>query len=156
MKKRILLCITAVICAMALTACGGKKEKDVTVDVTKLAEDLTATVTSDTLSTVSADIMASTYFFDAEKIEEGTAALGSGASACEVAVIKCSDSGYVSEAEDLFKTRVKNQSDLFADYNAPEVAKLDAALIKSAGNYVVLCVTDDTKAAEEVLKEAGF
>ncbi|MDO5539727.1 MAG: DUF4358 domain-containing protein [Eubacteriales bacterium] len=156
MKKRILLGITAVICALALTACGSKKGSDVSVDIEKLAADLTATVTSDTLSSVSADIMASTYFFDMEKVEEGTAALNSGASACEVAVVKCSDSAYVSEAENLFKTRVKNQSDLFADYNAPEVAKLDAALIESAGNYVVLCVTDDTKAAEEILKEAGF
>lgn len=156
MKKRILVGITVAICAIALTACGGKKDKEVSVDINRLAADLTATVTSDTLSTVSTDIMASTYFFDMEKVEEGTAALNSGASACEVAVIKCSDSAYVSEAETLFKTRVKNQSDLFAGYNAPEVAKLDAALIESVGNYVVLCVTDDAKAAEEILKEAGF
>lgn len=156
MKKKLLLGAITLMCMAALTACGSKKSKDVSVDINKLTTDLTATVTSDTLSTVSTDIMASTYFFDGEKIEEGTAALGSGASACEVAVVKCKDSGYVSEVEDLFKTRVKNQSDLFADYNAPEVAKLDAALIKNAGNYVVLCVTDDTKAAEDILKEAGF
>ncbi|MEI3139477.1 MAG: hypothetical protein V8T31_08105 [Lachnospiraceae bacterium] len=36
-----------------------------------------------------------------------------------------------------------------------EVAKLDAYL-KTKGNYVVFCVTDDTAKANEIIKEAGF
>lgn len=156
MKKYLSILLTIMTMAFILTACGGGKSGDVTVDVTKLCEDLQATVTSGELATVSSDILASTYFFDMAKIEESTAALSSGASACEVAVVKCNDNSYVSEAKGLFETRVKNQSDLFAGYNAPEVAKLDAALIKTCGDYVVLCVTDDTAKAEEILKEAGF
>lgn len=156
MKKKFSILLLAALMALVLTACGGGKTKDISVDVTKLCEDLQATVTSGSLATVSADLQASTYFFDLEKVEESAAALSSGASACEVAIVKCKDSSYASEVKGLFETRVKNQSTLFADYNAPEVAKLDAALIKTAGNYVVLCVTDDTKKAEEILKEAGF
>ena len=57
-------------------------------------------------------------------------------------------------AED--ETRVKNQSDLYSSYNADEVKNLDNAIIKTSGNYAVLCVTNDTAAAEKVLKEAGF
>ena len=71
-------------------------------------------------------------------------------------VIKCSDSSYVSEVKGLFETRVKNQSDLYSSYNADEVKNLDNAIIKTSGNYAVLCVTNDTAAAEKVLKEAGF
>lgn len=155
MKKRIILCMTALVLVLALTACG-KKSNDVTVDIKKLSSDLQATITSGDVAEVSSDILASTYFLDMEKVEESTAALNSGANGCEVAVVKCKDSAYVSEVEELFKTRAKNQSELFADYNAPEAAKLDAAIIKSAGNYVVLCVTDDTAKAEEILKAAGF
>ncbi len=156
MKKKPAVLLAVVMMAFMLTACGGKKSENIDVDITKLCEDLQATVTSGELAAVSSDILASTYFFDMSKVEESIAALSSGASACEVAIIKCSDSSYVSDAKELFETRVKNQSDLFADYNAPEVAKLDAALIKTAGNYVVLCVTDDTASAENILKEAGF
>ncbi|MDO4344937.1 MAG: DUF4358 domain-containing protein [Eubacteriales bacterium] len=156
MKKKFLLFFSAGALALSLTACGGKSDKDVTVDIAKLSSDLQSTITSGGLGEVSSDILASTYFLDMDQIEESTAALNSGASACEVVIVKCKDDSYVSEAEDLFETRVKNQSDLFADYNADEVSKLDEALIESAGNYVVLCVTDDTKAAESILKEAGF
>ena len=60
------------------------------------------------------------------------------------------------KAEELLKKRVESQSTLFASYNAPEVAKLDAAILKTKGNYVVFCVTDDTAKANEIIKEAGF
>lgn len=156
MKKRLSLLLLAVFIVFALTACSGKKEKDITVDVNKLCEDLQATITSGSLASVTPELQASTYFFDLTKVEESAAALNSGANACEVAVVKCSDSIYVSEVKELFETRVKNQSALFADYAAGEVAKLDSALIKTAGNYVAFCVTDDAKKAEEILKEAGF
>lgn len=155
MKKKLFACLTAAVLALALTACGGKN-KDVTVDIAKLADELKGTVTSGQLADVSSDILASTYFFDMEKIEESTAALNSGANSCEVAVVKCSDSKYVAEAEKLFQTRVDNQAALFETYAPEEVTKLDAALIKSAGNYVAFCVTDDTAKAEEILKKAGF
>lgn len=156
MKKRLSVLLFAVLMIFVLTACGGKKEKDINVDITKLCEELQTTVTSGSLATVTPELQASTYFFDLSKVEESAAALNSGANACEVAIVKCKDTDYTSEVKSLFETRVKNQSALFADYAAGEVAKLEAALIKTAGKYVVLCVTDDAKKAEELLKEAGF
>lgn len=155
MKKKLSLLLTAVVMILVLTACGSRTSEDVSVDVTKLCEDLQGTITSE-LAVISSDNLASTYFLDMAKVEESTAALGSAASACEVAVVKCKDSSYVSEVKTLFEDRVKYQSEQFADYNPPEVAKLNSALIKTAGNYAVLCVTDDTAKAEEILKEAGF
>ena len=157
-KKSLLLAILCAFAALMLTACGGKSSSgsaDPDVDVSKLCQDLEGTIDSE-VSEVTSDVMASTYFFDMEKIEDSAAALNSGSSACEVVVLKCKDSSYVSEAEDLLKKRVESQSTLFASYNAPEVAKLDAAILKTKGNYVVFCVTDDTSKANEIIKEAGF
>ena len=34
--------------------------------------------------------------------------------------------------------------------------EMNNAIIKTSGNYAVLCVTNDTSAAESILKEAGF
>ncbi len=155
MKKKAASCLMAAMFVLSLTACGsggGKKN----VDMAKLSADLQGTITSGSLGEVSSDIMAATYFLDTSKISESTAALNSGASACEVAIVKCSDDSYVKEAEQLFQTRVDNQAALFADYNAPEAAKLDDAIIASAGDYVVLCVSDDPESAQKILKEAGF
>lgn len=155
MKKKIIIGLMTITCIFALTACSKKKE-DLSVDMDTLVSDLSATVTSDTLANVSSDIMASTYFFDAEKVDEAVGAMGSGASACEVAVVKCKDADYAEEVADLFQTRVKNQTDLFSSYNAQEVEKLNAAIIEEEGNYAVLVVTDDASAAKEILEKAGF
>ena len=57
---------------------------------------------------------------------------------------------------ELLKTRVKNQSELFASYNPDEAAKLDKAIVKSSGKYAVLVVCDDYDKAESILKDAGF
>lgn len=154
MKKRIFVCLAAASLALSLTACGSGGKKN--VDIAKLSSDLQGTITSGALAEVSSDIFASTYFLDMDKIADSTAALNSGASACEVAVVKCKESSYVEEVKKLFQNRVDNQSTLFADYNAGEVSKLDSALISSLGDYVVLCVTDDPDSAEKILDEAGF
>lgn len=157
MKKYAALIIMGLIMAFALTACGGGSAKEVTMTPKDLAEKLAAeTVTSDTLAPIATDILVSTYFVDPEKIDDSAAYLGSGTTSCEAAVIKCKDSAYASEVEELFKARVKNQSELYASYNAAEVKKLDAAVIKVSGSYVALSISDDAGKAEELLEDAGF
>ena len=158
MKKFLSLTFAAMLLILSLTACGGGSSDGVTASVSDLAKQLSETVSDGTLSTdpVVSDILASTYFLDMEQGEDSASYMSTGATACEVTVVKCKDSSYTSEVSDLFKSRVENQSKLFASYAPDEATKLDAAIIKTSGNYVVLCVTDDTAKAEEVLKEAGF
>ena len=155
--KKLKLILVTLLSLLLLAACGSKKSSgEVTTDPSTLAKQLAEeTVTSDTLSEVSTDIMASTYFVDTTKIEASSAYMSTGASACEAAVIKCSDADYASEVSDLLKQRVSNQKDLYS-YNAGDTTKLENAIIKTSGNYVVLCVCDDTSKAEEILKNAGF
>lgn len=157
MKKMITVLFTVALMGLLLTGCGGsEKAKEITAAPSKLAEDLSKTASGDTLSAVTSEILASTYLVDTEKIEDGAAFLGTGATACEAVVLKCTDDSYPKEVKKLFETRVKNQSDLYASYNAAEVENLDNAIIKVSGNYAVLCVTNDTETAEKILKEAGF
>lgn len=157
MKRIISIFISVAMIGLLLTGCGGsEKTKEITASPAELAESLSKTASGDTLSAVNADILVSTYLVDAEKIEDSAAYLGTGATACEAVVIKCSDDSYPSEVKKLFETRVKNQSNLYASYNAGEVENLDNAIIKTSGKYAVLCVTNDTEAAEKILKEAGF
>ena len=114
-KKALILTVLCAFAALLLTACGGKSSgsSDMSADVSKLCQDLEGTIDSE-VSEVSNEVIASTYFFDMDKIEEAAAALNSGSNACEVVVLK------------------------------------------TKGNYVVFCVTDDTAKANEIIKEAGF
>ena len=155
MKKWTLVLCTAAA-ALCLTACGGKKEPEVSVDPAKLAEELLDTVTSDTLTQTASDMLPSIYFYEKDDVASAVAYASSGATACEVAVIESTKADNTSNIEKLFQTRVDNQSSLYASYNEAEVAKLDDAIIKSAGTYTVLCVCDDTDKAEDILKEYGF
>ena len=110
MKNKTKVLVLACLCIFAtlmLTACGGKSSSesaDVTVNANQLCKDLEGTIDSE-VSEVSSDVIASTYFFDMDKIEESAAALNSGSNACEVVVLKCKDASYTSEAEDLLKKR---------------------------------------------------
>ena len=155
MKKLFTALLCTALLVFGLTGCGGK-EKEVSVDTAKLASELLTAVTSDTLSETASDMLPSIYFFEASDIAEGVAYASSGATACEVAVVKSTDAKNTANVEKLFQTRVDNQSSLYASYNQGEVEKLDAAIIKSAGAYTVLCVCDDTDKANEILKGYGF
>lgn len=155
MKKFILVLCTAAMSLM-LTACGGKKEKEISVDVSKLADELLATVSSDELSETASDMLPSIYFYETDDVASAAAYASSGATACEIAVIESKDSKNTEAVEKLLQTRVDNQSSLYASYNEAEVSRLDDAIIKSAGAYTVLCVCDDTDKAEEILEGYGF
>lgn len=156
MKKfTVFFCSAAM--ALCLTGCGGKDtESAVTIDIDALAEALLETVTSDTLSETASDLLPSIYFYESDSVESATAYMSSGATACEIAVIQSKDADYTDDVEAFLKTRVDNQSSLYASYNAGEVEKLDDAIIESSGVYTVLCVCDDVDGAKDVLKEYGF
>lgn len=157
MKKHLILIVMAIAAMSILTACTDKSPKEVTANVDDLAKQLNdETVAPDQLAQVSPDIIESTYFVDMEQIEESSTYMGLGATGCEISVIKCKDAAYTAEAADLLKSRAKNQAELYATYNAEEAKKLENAIVKTSGNYVVLCVVDDTKKAETILKDAGF
>ncbi|MEE0420779.1 MAG: DUF4358 domain-containing protein [Lachnospiraceae bacterium] len=158
MKKYLCIALAAVMMVFSLTACGGKgSAKEVTASADELAKKLAEeTVTSDKLSAVSSDILASTYFVDMDQVEDSAAYLSTGASSCEAVVIKCKESSYTSEVEQLLKKRVESQSTLYASYAPDEAAKLDSAIIKVSGSYVVLSVADDTEKASSILSDAGF
>lgn len=153
-KKTAFVC--AAIMAISLTACGSKKDDTVTIEIAELAEELLGTVTSDTLSETASSLIPSIYYLDEEDVESAIAYASSGATTCEVAVIESKSADEVENVEDMLQTRIDNQAELYASYNQSEAARLDTAIIMSTGTYTVLCVCDDTDAAEEILESYGF
>ena len=123
MKKKILYLTCAAAAAMMLTACGGNDSKDVEIDMEALASDLLETVTSDTLNQTSSDMLSSIYFYDGDTVDEALAYTSSGATSCEIAIVKSKDASNTSEIEKNFQTRVDNQAELYASYNAPEAER---------------------------------
>ena len=155
-KKGFVLAMAAILTALALTACSGKGSAK-EIDVAKTADELNSSViTADTLSETKSEMLGSIYFFEDGQVENSKVYMSGNATADEIVVVQCKDEDTAKAVSELLKTRVQNQKELFASYNPDEAAKLDKAIIKSSGKYVVLCVCDDYDKAESILKEAGF
>ncbi len=156
MKKRLTAVLCAVSAALVLSGCGSNKEEAVSIEIGTLAEELLETVTSDSLSETASSLIPSIYYLDEDAVVSAVAYASSGATSCEIAVIESADADDAATAEEKLQTRVDNQTELYATYNESEADRLDTAIIKSTGVYTVLCVCDDTDAAEKILDSYGF
>ncbi len=156
LKKALLTIAALSAAALTLAGCqGGSSKKE--VDVAALADDLNSkTVTSDTLSETSSDMLPSIYFFEEGQVADSKVYMSSGATANEICVVECSDEDTAKIVTDLLKARVENQSKLYETYNADEVGKLGNAIVRSSGPYAILVVCDNYEDAETILKDAGL
>lgn len=102
--KRFAAVLCTALIALTLTACGGGKSKDVTVDTAKLADELLTTVTSDELSKMSVD-PSTVYLYQSDDVTSAIAYASSGATACEVAVIESKDAANAESMEKLLQDR---------------------------------------------------
>lgn len=156
-RKVTSLVIAAVCTALLLTACGGGSAKVKEVDVAALADELNKdTVTADTLTETGSDMLPSIYFFEDGQVTDSKSYMSSGATADEITVVRCKDQASAGDVEKLFRTRVDNQSALYATYKAEESDKLKGAIIQSSGVYTVLVVCDDYDKAKDILSKYGF
>ncbi len=158
MKMKFMkVALTAVLAAMVLTGCSkGGSGKDVTVDVQALADELNKeAVTSEELSATADTMIASISNIPADDYAAG-ARYASGSTASEITVIECKEASQADAVKEILEKHVSSQKDLYASYAPDEVTKLDAAVVKAAGKYVVLAVVDDAKKAESILEEKGF
>ena len=49
------------------------------------------------------------------------------------------------------RDRLAFQKESFADYIPTEVPKIESAILKTSGNYLIYCVADDAAAAQAVI-----
>ena len=169
MKKKIALVLTLAICMAGLTACGGKddnksdsgKTESTTVqeeqkdfECSELADKLQAEGSFTDLAVLDSKIaIERLYGLDPEQIEASAFYSNSNATAEDVAVIKVKDESYTATVKKAIEDRVAEQKASFKDYNAAEVPKLEEAVIKVSGKYVVLVVSGDSAKAKDIVGE---
>lgn len=133
-----------------LTGCGADTTK--TIDTGALADDLQAGVTwKDQLSEIELSKALNLYGISEDAVASGKVYMGTNATAEEVAVLEATSADQVEEVEAGIQARVAAQLTSFESYNAAEVPKLEDPVIVTKGNYVILCVCDDTKEAQDII-----
>ena len=108
----------------------------------------------DNLATVDTNMaLTRLYGLDSSIVEAAAFYTNSNATAEEIAVIRVKDSSEVETVKLAYKTRVEEQKEACKDYLPDEMPKLEDAVIYSNGNYVILCVSNDSNKIESVIGE---
>ena len=69
----------------------------------------------------------------------------------EVAVFRADDVYPAQALRDLAQARIDQQTASYASYAPEEVPKLETAVVKTVGDYVIVCVCADNAAAAELV-----
>ena len=147
--KRIVLAALMLIVTAVITGCGGSGAN---VNTQELADALKAGITyKDDLSAVDLDTAKMFYSFGDADITEAVFYESSGATAEEIAVIKCGSDADAGKAEDVLRTRVSEQVESYKDYVPAELEKLNAAVVYRKGSCAVLSVSDEPDKAREII-----
>ncbi len=125
---------------------GGKYELD------KLADKLVKEVKfKDTLSIVGINAIKFLYDIEPEKLINGQVRAGGGATAEEIAIFEYLPDMKNEVAEKIQK-RIKNKRKAYESYMPKEMAKLKNPVVIITDNYAVICICDNNKQAEKIIK----
>ncbi|MBR4658219.1 MAG: DUF4358 domain-containing protein [Clostridia bacterium] len=157
MKKFTAIAIAVLCIAFVLVsaACGGN---DGPKEVTKSAEAIYALVSTagkfGGMTAVPARDMEDVYGVDPSKIAESAWYMSENPSlnADEAGIFKVNDAAYADTLAGLLRDRIARQLQVAETYSPDEAAKLKAAQVVTAGDWVYYCVGAENAAMMEVLR----
>jgi len=146
--KRLLIPALAVILFLSCFGCSSKKE----LSVDTLSDELiNGDVFSETLEPIDLEILNYIYDISDDDYEEAVVYCSSGSTSDELAIFKAKDADALKRIQDAVQKRIDEQISAFQNYVPSAVPKLESAYNTTYGNYVILCVSTDSAAAEEIL-----
>lgn len=152
MKKALIIILVLACLAGCLSGCGGDKVVE-SMDFAALSTALLdAGIYSDLMSPLEKDIAAMLYSLDESDISECMLYCGTGATVEEIALFKAVDEAAAGRIAQAANNRKAAQKTSFENYVPEELPKLDKAIIKSSGLFVVYIVATDDAKAQEILK----
>lgn len=151
MKKKLGTALILAVLSAVMVACGSAEPKEVD------AKDLAAKLVADGVYTELPEVIPSDeieYYMTVEEGVEGIMYMAGGTTGEEVAVFTAPD----EEAAIAMKTNVEeflaDQSDEMGAYDPRVVQRIENAVLEQKGNYVILCVSEDSAKAQEIIEEA--
>lgn len=146
--KRIFTSALAILLLLTLFGCSEKEE----LSIDKLSEELlNGGVFAETLESVDLEILSYIYAVSDEDYEEAVVYCSSGSTSDELAIFKAKDAEAAKRIADAAEQRVEEQITSFKNYVPSAVPKLEGAYKTTYGNYVVLCISTDSQAAEAII-----
>lgn len=136
--------------AVIMAGCGSTAKE---IDAAALAESLVNEITyEDKLESVDADTIS--MYIEVPENTDSVMYMGSGSTAEEVAVFTSKDAAAAGETLKKVQEHLDDQTASFKAYKAEEAKRVEDAVLKQEGNYVILCVSGDADKANEIIEKA--
>lgn len=158
--KHTLILLMILTAFMTLTACSSSQSGNsqtaapVELNITDISQKiLDGDVFKDTLSEIDASYTEMLMNITKDEYVSALIYMGSGATAERLAIFETADNTAAQALQEKCTLHAIEQTEAYAGYLPEEVDKLSNAIVKSYDKYVILCVAEDYKKAEELISE---
>ena len=155
MNKKVL--IIGIIILIVVIVIGGylflnKQDENIQINNEELATQISQSGSfEDSIAKVDNEIVMEAYGFSNEEINEIVSYQGSGATSEELVILQATDKSQLNSIKDKISNRLTERKEAFESYLPEEVFKIDDHLLDIKGNYVILCISNDSSKVEEVI-----
>lgn len=147
----VLLWISLVM--MLLDGCASKKETE--IDIDQLADRLAGEITYEDQITLSTKEMAQLlYHWQEEEVQACKLYISAGATTEEIALFECQDATSAETVRQAAEKRIEQQKESVKTYNPKELKRLEQAVLRVEGRYVLVVISSDPEAAGKIIDEA--
>lgn len=153
--KRIITGIVVILCFIFYSGCSSSNSVEINIDMQALQSKIeSAGLFSDTLERITKEsVLSSVLFLTPGNIETSMLYMGSGYTGEEYALFICVSEEAAKQLTEELMTRVDTQKAIYADYAPDAIPRLNNALIKQQGKYVVYVVADKHAQALKIVEE---
>ncbi|CCY54247.1 uncharacterized protein BN781_00769 [Coprococcus sp. CAG:782] len=154
MKKKLLVCLAMAMCLAGFAGCGSKEEKkteDVSMDIHSVAKEIVDNGNFTDIAEINKDKGISQYSVGDAEIADAVTYFSSGATAEEVVIFEGATDADADKLLTAAEERKEDDYKTWQDYKPEEVSRVDKAVIKKSGKYVVFCIADDKDAVSAVI-----
>ena len=147
----IVVVIVAVVLAVMFIS---RNSKNIQINIQDLASKIAESGSfEDQLMQVDSEMVIEDYNFSSDEINELVSYQGSGATSEEIVILQVKDKSQINDVKSKIDTRLAERKEAFESYLPEEVGKIDNNILKVEGNYVILCIANDTNTVNNVLNE---
>ncbi len=154
MKKKIWIILIILIIAIVFAIVFIPKNKDVQINIQDLASRIVESASfEDQLEQADSEMVMDDYNFSSDEINDLVSYQGSGATSEELVILQVKDKSKINSVKEKINTRLSERREAFESYLPKEVGKIDNNILRVEGNYIILCIANDTNTVNKILNE---
>ena len=128
------------------------KNENIQINIEELSEEIFKSESfEDELIKVDSEMVMNNYGFTNEEIKQLISYQGSGATSEEILVLEANDKSKLNNIKEKINVRLAERKEVFESYLPKEVYKIDNNILSIKGNYVILCVSNDSNKVNDTI-----